>query len=435
MEKRAVTKSQKGRKAYVERKVGECFQWKTHGQCSKGDSCSFSHDIQASGKSRKCQRRKGRSSSPASHSKAKQTDGEGQKPLLGSGCKQENTFDKSVFHADSNSVKIRHVSSDTLPCVWITSLKKECVHGDKCHVPTCWGRRKAQQEVEERWCKGISCNIEGVFSTGLCISRFLSEKICATWIWKIGIETHRQILQGDLAPKFFFLKKIVKKGSIYPKVCASWAQYLRAEIRGKGHMRRLCTKKDAPTRQRGIWRKTFSSWRVRTKLFFAGTDFNETRGARIRCWFRSIDANDKQERIKLRRVGHSKEVQNPNSSVDCKRESAKPRGGTSVRSWLGSDRNCATTRGNACCSIAWQALRRSRILQKVGSAVKSHDWPQKGKASSARQTISYLLSFQGCLSILEAVRLLHRFHRNRWDPKQTRHLETELHQAHRQVQY
>ena len=31
------------KKAYVERKVGECFQWKAHGQCSKGDSCSFNH--------------------------------------------------------------------------------------------------------------------------------------------------------------------------------------------------------------------------------------------------------------------------------------------------------------------------------------------------------------------------------------------------------
>ena len=59
-----------------------------------------------------------------------------------------------------------------------------------------------------------------------------------------------------------------------------------------------------------------------------------------------------------------------------------------------------------------------------GSAVKSHDRPKMGEASSARQTISYLLSFQGYLSILEAVRLLHRYHRNRWDQKQTKHLET-----------
>ena len=35
MERGAVSKSQKGKKAYVERKVGKCFQWKAHGQCSK----------------------------------------------------------------------------------------------------------------------------------------------------------------------------------------------------------------------------------------------------------------------------------------------------------------------------------------------------------------------------------------------------------------
>ena len=45
VERGSVTKSQKERKP-VEKKVGECFQWKAHGQCSKGDSCSFSHDIQ-----------------------------------------------------------------------------------------------------------------------------------------------------------------------------------------------------------------------------------------------------------------------------------------------------------------------------------------------------------------------------------------------------
>ena len=41
-ERGAVTKSQKG--PSVERKVGECHQWKAIGQCSEGDSCSFLHD-------------------------------------------------------------------------------------------------------------------------------------------------------------------------------------------------------------------------------------------------------------------------------------------------------------------------------------------------------------------------------------------------------
>ena len=76
VERGSVTKSQYGKKAYVERKVGESFQWKAHGQCPNGDSCRFSHDTTASGNSGAGQRRKVRSSSPASHSKAKQTDGE-----------------------------------------------------------------------------------------------------------------------------------------------------------------------------------------------------------------------------------------------------------------------------------------------------------------------------------------------------------------------
>ena len=61
VERGSVTKSQKGKKACVERKVGECFQGKAHGQCSKGDSCSFSHDRLAQGDLCSGQRRKGRS--------------------------------------------------------------------------------------------------------------------------------------------------------------------------------------------------------------------------------------------------------------------------------------------------------------------------------------------------------------------------------------
>ena len=67
----SVIKSQEGNKADVERKVGECFHLKAHGQCSKGDSCTSSHDKIASGNSGKGQRRKGRSSSPASQFEGK----------------------------------------------------------------------------------------------------------------------------------------------------------------------------------------------------------------------------------------------------------------------------------------------------------------------------------------------------------------------------
>ena len=59
-------------------------------------------------------------------------------------------------------------------------------------------------------------------------------------------------------------------------------------------------------------------------------------------------------------------VQNPYSSVDCKRSGATPRGGTSVRSRSKSVRNRATTRQYACSPLARQAFRRPRILLRAG---------------------------------------------------------------------
>ena len=48
-EKNAVVKNQ-GTKQRVQRILGDCWQWETNGQCMKGDSCSFRHDINKRGK-------------------------------------------------------------------------------------------------------------------------------------------------------------------------------------------------------------------------------------------------------------------------------------------------------------------------------------------------------------------------------------------------
>ena len=49
-EKNAVVKNQ-GTKQREQRILGDCWQWKANGQCSKGDNCSFRHDINKRGKS------------------------------------------------------------------------------------------------------------------------------------------------------------------------------------------------------------------------------------------------------------------------------------------------------------------------------------------------------------------------------------------------
>ena len=48
-ERNAVVKNQ-GTKQRVQRILGDCWQWETNGQCSKGDNCSFRHDINKRGK-------------------------------------------------------------------------------------------------------------------------------------------------------------------------------------------------------------------------------------------------------------------------------------------------------------------------------------------------------------------------------------------------
>ena len=49
-EKNAVVKNQ-GTKQREQRSLGDCWQWKANGQCSKGDNCSFRHDINKRAKS------------------------------------------------------------------------------------------------------------------------------------------------------------------------------------------------------------------------------------------------------------------------------------------------------------------------------------------------------------------------------------------------
>ena len=49
-DKNAVVKNQ-GTKQRVQRILGDCWQWKTNGQCAKGDKCSFRHDFNKRAKS------------------------------------------------------------------------------------------------------------------------------------------------------------------------------------------------------------------------------------------------------------------------------------------------------------------------------------------------------------------------------------------------
>ena len=95
--------------------------------------CSSSHDLQVPGNSGSGQRRKGRSSSPASHSNAKPTDGRGTKSSLGSGKKQESSRDKNEIPCRFKFCK-KSVMWILAPSVCLNyKSEKGCTHGDKYH--------------------------------------------------------------------------------------------------------------------------------------------------------------------------------------------------------------------------------------------------------------------------------------------------------------
>ena len=107
----------KRKKAHVERKVGECYKWKAIGQCSKGDSCSFSHD-RASGD--RCDHNR-----PHLHQKRRHRLTE-RYPQKSSGRRGESPS------GTRGRIPYRHylgrectASIDTLPCVSITSLNQD----------------------------------------------------------------------------------------------------------------------------------------------------------------------------------------------------------------------------------------------------------------------------------------------------------------------
>ena len=135
--------------------MGECYQWRANGQCSKGDPCSFSDDRLASGNSGGGRRRKGRSSSPAPKAKA-QTDEREVKYTKTSGNKEENSSDKkrAKFHDDTGFVKNRYVNFGTLPCVKTTSQKKGCTHGKKCFFRHFEAEEKPDRRSKKGGAKG-----------------------------------------------------------------------------------------------------------------------------------------------------------------------------------------------------------------------------------------------------------------------------------------
>ena len=232
----AVTKSQKGRKASVDRKVGECYQWKAIGQCSKKETYVVSVMIPRL-ETDAIRDKKGQSSSLAPKAKA-QTDGK----ILGRAFLEQ----EERFRAEISWGKVYESVMEFLApyrvSQWLAWIKMQIWW--QMPISTRWGWWAAQQEVEEQRCERFSYLIKGVFTIGFCVSRFSQEKIYSTGRRKMEIKSHRQILQGHVAPHKNLGKRVHREASFKS---ANHTSAIRAHpsLRGR-HKTNQCIKKVAP---------------------------------------------------------------------------------------------------------------------------------------------------------------------------------------------
>ena len=125
VEQGSVTKRKKGQKAYVERRVGECFQWKAHGQCSKGDSCKEACTVVRDEKDRLLAHRIRRHSRLTARDKNLQRNQAIKRTTLQ--AKRANIPCRFKF-CENPSCKFWHP-----PVCQNYKSEKGCVYGDKCH--------------------------------------------------------------------------------------------------------------------------------------------------------------------------------------------------------------------------------------------------------------------------------------------------------------
>ena len=229
-------------------------KWKESPQCSNWDSCSFRHDT-ASGNRCEDHRSKGQSSSPAPNSKA-QNGGQKKPPKVQALLEHEEEVRVKI--AFGESVRTRHVVFGTPPVFSITSLNQGWTFGDRSHVPTRWGGWAAQQKVEERWCERIRCLVDGVYTHGLCVSRFLSEKVYSMERRKIAIKSHRQKSEQQRVHWEHLFKKCEphERTPCAPKV---W---------GKSTRRNLATRKMRPQSSMGLSENFLQAQKISIKLRF-----------------------------------------------------------------------------------------------------------------------------------------------------------------------
>ena len=128
--------------------MGKCYQWRAHGQCSKGDSCCFSHDKIASGNSGSGQRRKDDRLLP--HQIRRQR-------LTVKKATEMNALTKEFrFCADTKIVFFEKKTTSFwhLPVCQNFRSESGCTYGDKCRLRHVEAEEKPSKKSKKGGAKG-----------------------------------------------------------------------------------------------------------------------------------------------------------------------------------------------------------------------------------------------------------------------------------------
>ena len=226
--------------------MGECFQWKAHGQCSKGDSCSFSHDKLVQGDLYGGQRRKGRSSSPAPNSKAKTAKGQNH-------LKNITQQSGMLFRQkERNSVplqecfkkkKKRHVKFGHPLVCQTTSLRPDANFVEHVSSDMLRLRKKPSKKSKKGGAKGSVALLKDATQFGCVSQDSYPRKSIPREEGKMGSRHAVRFSKGTWHQNQIRERKGPSRGII--QKCESHECSLCAQNPGIDHMRTLCTKKDA----------------------------------------------------------------------------------------------------------------------------------------------------------------------------------------------
>ena len=175
----AVVKNQRTKQC-VQIIIGDCWQWESNGQCSRGDNCSFRHDVNKRGKNDTVKSHLRIRSCSRMREKRRETEVPGEEvPVV-------KCLDGLARITSKELASTRSVKSGTPPECLFYKTKSGCRFGRKVLICTPSGWWTADKKVQKEWWQECSSHVEEEWLARKCMATCCqpwqkSRQIGATW--------------------------------------------------------------------------------------------------------------------------------------------------------------------------------------------------------------------------------------------------------------